>query len=628
MGFTSYQFRPPRKLHYFLEKCQQYINSTVEIAVDERRHDTVKGDEIVSHLAQALSARDLHEQVTSLCPPGTPIPSIQWLRYQFWPRKQFAATSERYTGRLKIKFMVQSRQFRHNHVDSHYASALYRYGREFAIQYRHFTTFICQDDKHTIKIGEPNYPVAAVDRGKQVLVGLNKKLVVGDHDFTKLKLTPSVNFLVEIPESIEGTFYHGKVYVGLKDSTFQPSSPMRHASELVKTLRSVGHTNPILLLYTDGGPDHRSTNPTVKIALICLFLHLDLDFICAIRTPPYNSWKNPAERIMSILNLALQGAGIARNATSYEDRLKACSSMKQIRELAEKIPDVKAAVLDSVEDSKILLYSLFDRLKLKGEPFNHFCPASDIEIQSLWEEIKKVDDTMTVLDTTTKALLSRRKLQDFIQSHCNSRHYMFSVKKCFQPSCTVCKPPRLPADVVHSLHHIPDPVPLGEHYRNFTDLYGTDTTEQYRPSLTKNSTKSHGMPFSPTAQYAKNVGTVMQCCECSKWRLLYSKSVVKRNQKTELEILLEDIHYVCGNTLTEIDCDNAILDGIYARINLSCTTPIEIPYYSAGNDPICYFCGTEDGLRDQCDTYPICILCFAEAKRPPLNRKRPFKPKN
>ena len=203
-------------------------NSTVEIAVDEIRHDTVKGDEIVSHLAQALSAWD---QVTSLCPPGTPIPSIQWPRYQFWPRKQFAATSERYTGRLKIKFMVQSRQFRHNHVDSHYASALYRYGREFAIQYRHFTTFVCQDDKHTIKIGEPNYPVAAVDCVKQVLVGLNKKLVVGDHDFTKLKLTPSVNFHVEIPESIEGIFYHGKVYV---DSTFQPSSPMCHASELVK----------------------------------------------------------------------------------------------------------------------------------------------------------------------------------------------------------------------------------------------------------------------------------------------------------------------------------------------------------------------------------------------------------
>ena len=62
-------------------------------------------------------------------------------------------------------------------------------------------------------------------------------------------------------------------------------------------------------MYTDGGPDHRLTYVSVQIALIALFLELDLDFLCAVRTPPHNSWKNPAERIM---NLALQGVGIAR----------------------------------------------------------------------------------------------------------------------------------------------------------------------------------------------------------------------------------------------------------------------------------------------------------------------------
>lgn len=96
--------------------------------------------------------------------------------------------------------------------------------------------------------------------------------------------------------------------MGLKKSTFQSSSPIRHAKELLIVLQSSGDTNPILLLYTDGGPDHRSTYPSVQI---CLFLHLDLDFLCAIRTPPYNSWKNPAERVTSLLNLALQGAGEA-----------------------------------------------------------------------------------------------------------------------------------------------------------------------------------------------------------------------------------------------------------------------------------------------------------------------------
>ena len=44
----------------------------------------------------------------------------------------------------------------------------------------------------------------------------------------------------------------------------------------------------------------------------------------------------------------------------------------------------------------------------------------------------------------------------------------------------------------------------------------------------KNSstTKAHGMPFSPSAQYAKNVGTVIQCLE-----LIYVKFVFEENLK-------------------------------------------------------------------------------------------------
>ena len=66
----------------------------------------------------------------------------------------------------------------------------------------------------------------------------------------------------------------------------------------------------------DGGPDHRLTYASVQQSLLALFIQLNLDFLCAVRTPPHNSWKNPAERIMSILNLALQGVGIARAKTA------------------------------------------------------------------------------------------------------------------------------------------------------------------------------------------------------------------------------------------------------------------------------------------------------------------------
>ena len=57
--------------------------------------------------------------------------------------------------------------------------------REFAIKQRELSILACLDDKHKIKVGEPGFPVAAVERGKRVLVKVGASFEVGDHDFTK-----------------------------------------------------------------------------------------------------------------------------------------------------------------------------------------------------------------------------------------------------------------------------------------------------------------------------------------------------------------------------------------------------------------------------------------------------------
>lgn len=46
--------------------------------------------------------------------------------------------------------------------------------------------------------------------------------------------------------------------------------------------------------------------------MVFLWLKKNLDQLILARTPPGNSWKNPAERVMSQLNLALQGIGLMR----------------------------------------------------------------------------------------------------------------------------------------------------------------------------------------------------------------------------------------------------------------------------------------------------------------------------
>ena len=156
------------KYELFWNACDRLLNE--EAAADERQHD------VVTHMACAISLRDLRDKVTRLVPPDTPIPSLEWIRLQFWPKSK-SLKSLQNTGRFQVKYMVQQRQLRHSHVDSHYAACVFRYIREYAIVCRDFCNFVCLDDKHRIKVGEPDVPVASVERGRQVLVSCNKRML-------------------------------------------------------------------------------------------------------------------------------------------------------------------------------------------------------------------------------------------------------------------------------------------------------------------------------------------------------------------------------------------------------------------------------------------------------------------
>lgn len=268
----------------FWEECGKFINEDVGVAVDDRRHGEI------THLAKAISVRDLVDQVKARCPEGTEIPSIEWTRLQFWPKTPAAKSSLDYTGQFRMKFMVQQRQWRHSHIDANYAAAIFRYIREYALELREYCAFVCLDDKHKLKVGEPNCPVAAAERGRRVPVRANQFLTVADHDFTKFGLVPSVILVNDLPEEISGSWYRGQVHVLLKDTVFEPSSPFRHACELYNVLQSSSVSKSVLFIYADGGPDHRLTYVSVQFSLVCLFRKMDLDYLCAGRTAPYHSW--------------------------------------------------------------------------------------------------------------------------------------------------------------------------------------------------------------------------------------------------------------------------------------------------------------------------------------------------
>ena len=89
---------------------------------------------------------------------------------------------------------------------------------------------ISADAKCKVSVGEPDYPIAAVSRGKAVIVGKNETFKVGDHDYSLLSLIPDTIILHSIPEKNDeeeedentecnkqsvGKWYSGKVFYSL-----------------------------------------------------------------------------------------------------------------------------------------------------------------------------------------------------------------------------------------------------------------------------------------------------------------------------------------------------------------------------------------------------------------------------
>ena len=168
-------------------------------------------------------------------------------------------------------------------------------------------------------------------------------------------------------------------------------------------------------------------------------------------------------------------------STDIEDLLKGCDSLKSIRELATKNPgsNVREQVLNSTKGCKELLSSIFERLEYSNRPISTFHAATEEEITALWSEISKIDETVSQLDTSMAAIQKKEKFMQFFYSHCKRRHYLLSVKKCSDVSCTFRLPPRsLDFD---KLHHLPDPIPNGERYESFETVYGTETSEKCQP---------------------------------------------------------------------------------------------------------------------------------------------------
>ena len=156
------------------------------------------------------------------------------------------------------------------------------------------------------------------------------------------------------------------------------------------------------------------------------------------RCAPGQSWTNPAERVMSILNLSLQNCAIGRESCSddVEKLLQPCKSMKHVREKALKHPEINKEWKKSISGVQDLLRRRFERLALKEKPVATVNPVEEEKIVDLQRHLSAFNglDTNKLIKEHTRTVAS---YQEWLAKHCQQRQYIFQIRKCNDRSCAL-----------------------------------------------------------------------------------------------------------------------------------------------------------------------------------------------
>ena len=650
--------RPGNKYDEFFSAMSEIVEQMT--AADERRHNNI------AHLSKWLSVKDLMQETLKKVPHAL-VPSETLVRLQFAPKNPYTKRALQFTSAIKVQYKVQRRQLRAEHVDQHYVAAQFKYLREKAIELKgNCLLFFC-DDKSKVPIGEPGLPVSTGVRGKKTLAPSDITMAAMDHDNTKASLTPSVYLQCDIPDSIGETFLRGKVYTVVNDSVFQGSNPFRHAQTMLNLVRlNEEHRVPILFKFTDGGTDQRNNLQLVQLASICIFKELNLDMFITARCAPGQSWTNPAERIMSILNIGLQNCATERKRVdeNNEAAIKKCGSMAELREAVKKTPTIKEAWADSVKHVQDTFSGRFKRLALKEEPFTVLDPVKDEEIDNIKSRLGELFPEIDFTKTQKAHITKLKRFQEWKRMHTRERHYCFQIRKCEDETC--CSPRQLDPE---KLSWLPDPVlnDHGDHYLPFGVVKDKET-EDGRPSQKQTSTSTkktsnvqkRGTPGEDQASSqdqsqstagderepnqdtskkstitfsTQNARATAECVECRKPRVIYSNHKLTARQNMALAVALSEYDFTCGAPVVP---ENNILYNKVAVRPIPCAATMEITFYGAslGRKDTCGHCGQTGAdpmteLQSKFKTVlPLCEDCKRTGKEPVTQRPFGKKTKN
>ena len=456
------------------------------------------------------------------------------------------------------------------------------------------------------------------------MVGAKKLLRVADHDFSKVSLIPDAVFVLDFPEpqddkpadeylhdDSKNSWFRGQVYYGVKNMVTQASTALRGVAEMGEILDLEGSQASRFFAITDGGRDRRTDYLFAQKSVIGLFLHHDMDEVLVCRSAAGLSYRNPVEIVHAITNLGLQSVGIMRQKMSadMEERIRNCNYNEELRKANERHEEIKPSLENSFPVD--LLNAVFSKVSLKDKKFQTFSPCTDEELTNYHLPNDKFDENISELKKK-EHLKNFPKFNEFLRAHTSRRTYYFHVFKCSTGDC----PFHFPVRGKEKIESFGDPIPHNDDERNEHYHQGEHPEEKFIPSKLKSPSKrGDGIPFSPLAQTALNVGRIVTCTECHKPRLLYPRTKLKDGELRSLKRVLNDFQFVCGSVFQEIMLDKnkpdeTVLSKVFARENISYKGPIELPYYPCkAFKQVCIQCGKTSKLIVDLQHYSQCERC-------------------
>jgi len=120
---------------------------------------------------------------------------------------------------------------------------------------------------------------------------------------------------------------------------FSPSNVLNQFAQLIETRRRKGLNPTVLILQTDGGPNHSIKKVIVQLALIATFKELDIDHFVVLRCAPNGSAQKKIEQSMSVLNFGLAHVATRRgDMDPWAEKVAAnASSVQAVRDVAKEV---------------------------------------------------------------------------------------------------------------------------------------------------------------------------------------------------------------------------------------------------------------------------------------------------